>query len=478
MASRVDLKVTLANFREFDKLNSENSKMILTCRTHYFKNQDEIHKLHEGTEIYKKIDEKGGYALLFLNPFKEDDFVIYLKKFFPENWRKYYRTIVITYNLRGLAEKPILLELMVETLPQIKIEVNEKLNHALLYERYTNFWLQRDDWRSYLKSNEREFITEEIALYLFNNDKDKIFYEELPKLIQERFPSKRSFEIEYLDQDVRTCTFLNRDDSGNYSFVHQSFMEFFVAKKFASEIKSNDSTNFRLKKLSPEIAGFLMNLIDKGEVKTFYEFIEFTKMKSFDEVKYLGGNSATILNLLGTSFSGMDMSSTVLTGANFNNANLVKSNLSNTLFSIADVLDGIDLEELTRLNRMNMRKLIKIGTILKMRSNLKELEKTDEFLKINKELSKLKKSAKLIKKERYSELILSFELQKLAKGLNEFEKNSEPFRVSRNLNDFENSVELLGMLRNLDLNTYNKIEKILYVVDNMDSSYSINKPLD
>ncbi len=366
MASRVDKKVTLANFREFDKLISENSKVILTCRTHYFKNQDEIHKLHQGTDIYKKIDEKGGYTLLFLNPLKEEDFVIYLKKFFPENWEKYHQTIVNTYNLRELAEKPILLELMVQTLPQIKIEENEKLNHASLYDRYTKFWLNRDDWRSYLESNEREFITEEIAFYLFINNKDRIYYQELPKLIQEKFPGKRNFEMEYLDQDVRTCTFLNRDEKGDYAFVHQSFMEFFVAKQFANDIKNKNSNNFRLKKLSPEIAGFLKNLIDQFE--PFNKFIESTKNKSFDEVKYLGGNSATIANLMGADFSEMDMSSTVLVGANFNNAKLINSNLSNAIFSIE--------QKETMTERVN-HIIPRFEYILNYIENLT----TDEFLK-------------------------------------------------------------------------------------------------
>lgn len=332
MASRVDLNVTLANFREFDKLISEQSKVILTCRTHYFKNQDEIHKLHEGTEIYNKIDEKGGYSFLFLNPFKEEDFIKYLKKFFPDDWEKYYETIINTYNLRELAEKPILLELMVQTLPQIKIEENEKLNHASLYDRYTKFWLNRDDWRSSLTTNDRELITEELAFYLFINDKDKIFYEDLPKIIQHHFPDKRTFEIDILDRDVRTCTFLNRDDKGDYSFVHQSFMEFFVAKKLLNEIKDNNSDNFRLKKLPQEIIGFLANLADNVDI--FHKYIKSTENKSFQEVKYLGGNSATIANLMGADFSEMDMSSTVLVGANFDTAKLVNSNLSNSILGM------------------------------------------------------------------------------------------------------------------------------------------------
>ena len=370
MASRVDLNVTLANFREFDKLISEKSKVILTCRTHYFKNQDEIHKLHEGTEIYNKIDEKGGYSLLFLNPFKEEDFITYLKKFFHNNWEKYYETIINTYNLRELAEKPILLELMVQTLPQIKIEENEKLNHASLYDRYTKFWLNRDDWRSYLTSNDRELITEELALYLFTNDKDKIFYKDLPKIIKEHFTDKKTFEIDFLDQDVRTCAFLNREENGDYSFVHQSFMEFFIAKKFLKELKDNNSDNFRLKKLQPEIIGFIVNLADGYDI--FHKFINFTKDKSFGEIRYLGGNSATIANLMGADFSEMDMSSTILVGANFNNAKLANTNMSNENFGVQKLK-----KRFKEFNAPILRELEdRLGEII---SNFTGLQKYEEF---------------------------------------------------------------------------------------------------
>ena len=248
---------------------------------------------------------------------------------------------------------------MVETLPQIKIEDNEKLNHASLYDRYTKFWLQRDDWRSYLSSDDREFITEEIAFYLFISNKSEIFYEYLPELIQEKLTSKTKFELEHLDQDVRTCTFLNRDDSGNYSFVHQSFLEFFVAKKFAKEIDNKDTSNFKLKKLTPEISGFLMNLID--DVETFNEFIKLTKNKSFSDVSYLGGNSATILNQLGFDFSEMDMSSTVLVGANFNNAQLLNTNLSNAIMTDLDKYEKMNgYEPITHINKNTVNNIINL----------------------------------------------------------------------------------------------------------------------
>ena len=109
-------------------------------------------------------------------------------------------------------------------------------------------------------------------------------------------------------------------------------MEFFVAKKLLNEIKDNNSDNFRLKKLPQEIIGFLVNLADNVDI--FHKYINLTENKSFQEVKYLGGNSATIANLMGADFSERDMSSTVLVGANFDSAKLVNSNLSNSIFGM------------------------------------------------------------------------------------------------------------------------------------------------
>src|SRR5205823_3850832 len=52
MASRSDYQTTLKNFYAIEHLMQDKAKLILTCRTHYFKDQAETHTVHGGTELY------------------------------------------------------------------------------------------------------------------------------------------------------------------------------------------------------------------------------------------------------------------------------------------------------------------------------------------------------------------------------------------------------------------------------------------
>src|SRR5208337_3507138 len=68
----VNEKNVFRAFKEIDKLVSPKSKIILTCRTHFFKNIQEIHEIHKGTILYESIKDKFGYDLIFINPFRKD----------------------------------------------------------------------------------------------------------------------------------------------------------------------------------------------------------------------------------------------------------------------------------------------------------------------------------------------------------------------------------------------------------------------
>jgi hypothetical protein len=69
-----------------------------------------------------------------------------------------------------------------------------------------------------------------LALEVWERDEPKIHYSRLPTHVQEHFKLKKSQELDYFEHDIRTCSFLNRDDDGFYQFVHKSFQEFFVAQ--------------------------------------------------------------------------------------------------------------------------------------------------------------------------------------------------------------------------------------------------------
>ncbi len=229
MATVSNKEITFNNFRELDKLVTSKSKIILTCRTHYFKNNDELLQVREGTEMYHKIEGKGGYEILYLELFNKQKIQKYLEKRFSKNSKNYFKFINETYNLYDLATRPVLTNIICEILPQLEIDTVFSINTAKLYKIYTEFWLKRDDWRSYLSFQQRNDIAVEMAYSLYLKRTSEISYNEILDLIPPDSTLLENLDSERLDLDLRTCNFLNRSNEGMYKFVHKSFMEYFTA---------------------------------------------------------------------------------------------------------------------------------------------------------------------------------------------------------------------------------------------------------
>lgn len=141
------------------------------------------------------------------------------------------------YNLRELAERPILLEMIYSTLGS---DLNKTINNVSdLYADYTNAWLQREsdkgDIRHLVSSEQRLIFTLNLAGYmLFETDMDSdsimVHHSELTSFVQEMFELDQPDEIDSFSSDIQTCTFLERDEDGHYYFAHKSFFEYFSAR--------------------------------------------------------------------------------------------------------------------------------------------------------------------------------------------------------------------------------------------------------
>jgi hypothetical protein len=224
------------SFREIDKLVEQNGKVILTCRTHFFKENAIIHTLHNGSVLYKAIQGKYGYELLFLESFTEEQIAEYLDKWAPQDSRRYKDLIKEVYNLSDLATRPVLLNMIAKTVLQLDTSPTSTVNAASLYALYTRFWLERDDWRSELSVHERKVLAQAISAFFFCGGISYIHYEDLPSLIEKIGKEKAQISAESLDYELRTCNFLRRDHKGVYSFSHRSFMEFFLAMTLAEQL--------------------------------------------------------------------------------------------------------------------------------------------------------------------------------------------------------------------------------------------------
>jgi WD40 repeat protein len=252
MADRIKWEVTTSNFSELNRAAEDKGKVLLTCRTHYFKDRNEQVKLiGEGpslseieTELYKDLKAKSGAEVIYLKEFDDNQIKTYLKKARPKNVEKDWKKIEKIYNLKDLAHRPLLLDMIVKTLPKLK--EGQSINAANLYSVYTNIWIGREEKkRKVILDNKTKLaLMLELAWRMWHDEKSDIHYKKLTPFLEKLASQKKidfgEEEIEDVAKIMQTATFLKRDDKGHFSFVHRSFMEFFLASRIYNYLKDSE----------------------------------------------------------------------------------------------------------------------------------------------------------------------------------------------------------------------------------------------
>jgi len=341
MESKSNKDIIIKNFEEITKLVTKKSKVILTSRTHYFKTHSQVKDVFNpqyDTDLLKMIRGNHRFEIVELLEFNNEQIIEFLSRH-TEDYMEMWRKIKSTYNLEDLSKRPILLEMIIQSLPTL-MKAGREINSSKLYEVYTDIWIQRDDWRSVMIPDEKAIFMEELSLHMFLNNIQSVHYNNLNKIVLEHFKRKIASkeDADVFDTDTRTCSFLNRDHGGNYKFIHKSFMEFFVAKKFFREINDSRIIFFKEKPLTPEIMNFISKINpDKNKL---YDVIYLTSNRKFEEVKYMGGNAVSILKYMGETFTHKDFSNTILQNADFENTVCDSSNFSNTDLQNSNFIDA------------------------------------------------------------------------------------------------------------------------------------------
>jgi hypothetical protein len=275
MVVRTGPRTAVENFWELAKVVVPGSKVVLTCRTPYFRTRHEAEALLQGQadetsedceslEVSRKkyIDLRGrpNFEIAHLEPFTDEDIQAVLQARFPDRWEVYWNQIQWIYNLLDLARRPVLLDMIARTLPELRD--GETISAAQLYQVYTGFWLEREitKGRTLLTPADRRLFAEELAMEMLRTGDLTIHYSRIPAQVQAHFQLEKVEEIDYFDADVRTCNFLNRDDAGNYAFVHKSFMEFFAASQLHRLMLEDQATPNGPIRINEEIRLFLRDL--------------------------------------------------------------------------------------------------------------------------------------------------------------------------------------------------------------------------
>jgi Restriction endonuclease/NACHT domain len=251
MVARTGPEFLLPAIQQFEKVLSPAAKIILTVRTHFLRDSEHLAVITKSSALQTYARGKG-YPLACIQPLSREKMEEYVTHIAPETSLAFFGNP----RLQELSTRPILLDMVVQTLPELQ-NLNRAPSVADLYRAYCDQWLDRDDWRCKMDHKSRRVFSEHLAYHFYKANISSLHYSELPPIILKQFPDIHTFrDLEYFDTDVRTSSFLSRDASGHYSFTHKSFYEYFVASKVISDARSDQPVEMG-NRYSAEILDFM-----------------------------------------------------------------------------------------------------------------------------------------------------------------------------------------------------------------------------
>jgi RNA polymerase sigma factor (sigma-70 family) len=395
MASRATPQVTTRNFHELSRCVRGQAKIMLTCRTHHFKSRTEEEDVILGgsqesksenvRELYWDLISRRGFTIAYLRPFTAQQIEQYVERAKPTTTREAMSKIHQTYNLMELSQRPMLLDMIVKSIDKIG---DSEINQATLYKVFTEAWIHRDQWRDVLSPADKLSFLKGFAQTLWIEDVDVIHYGSLVDCISSDLASRITTpqELAEVENEIRTASFLTRNDAGFYGFAHKSYQEYFYAQFLAEQIRQKRFECFYTRRLSPEIISFLGHLLKDGSFESDLEKVltgPFRPLISENALATLYGMRKTALLPSAKSsvdfviplpdkcdLQGAQLDQIVLEGASLNNANLRGANLSEAVLNNVNFF-SCDLAEAT-LSKATL-KGARLRSVEMRNCNLKEV---------------------------------------------------------------------------------------------------------
>lgn len=273
-----DKETVLKQIENLSATTQEYKKVILTCRTQFFRSEEEekrtlvqkiLHRLGPRSLAYPRFER------IYVSLFDDNQIRRYLdlclgKTASEKFWNE---TVEVIFDVKDLARRPILIELIINDLDAVQ-NIEGKVTPCKIYYTVTERWLEREEQRlpqSIVLQHKEERIPknimmfmQELAYWMFTKEKDHLHFNTLRDAIDKYFDNETKrmlrLSLDNLDYQIRTCSFLSRNEAeGYYAFAHRSFVEYFVARKIAREIPQDKAQKI---KITDETALFVSELID------------------------------------------------------------------------------------------------------------------------------------------------------------------------------------------------------------------------
>ena len=263
-------------------------QMLISCRTHYFRDVTQQANLFTG---HQRDLEHGAdlYDAMTLLPFSDKQIESFLTIKLRDGGkaRRALDTIRHVHNLPDLARRPLLLDRICGQLERIETlaAAGKKINAARLYDLLADEWLARDNAKhtfdaeikkvlmarlagAMWRTGERLWPAGEVEVWLDGELRSD------PRLKERYANLYRGKAREILYEDLRTSTFVVRSDDGDFRFAHTSILEYFLAKYMFLTLHDGDGDAWEGIEPSPECLEFLAEIAcenaREGEKRRFF----------------------------------------------------------------------------------------------------------------------------------------------------------------------------------------------------------------
>ena len=355
MAAKIDRQKMINNFWELAKIVGPGAKAILTCRTEHFpeaKEGREVLNAQLQASTSNLSGEPPQFEVLELEKLNNQQIreVLSKRKAKPETIAK----IMANSELVDLARRPVMINLILEALPEI--ESGKPIDLARIYLYAVSRKMERDikTERTFTSMKDKLYFLCELAWEILSTDQISLNYRLFPDRIRRCFGAvvQEQTDLDHWHYDMMGQTLLIRNADGDYSPAHRSLLEFFVAYKFAVQLgilapdfaeiatisfEDNLRDTFGKAPLTKAVLDLLRLMLNPETSQLpLLDLIVSTKSKTEEEVGYLGGNAATLLLKVDPyAIEGRDLSHTAILGADFTRASLRNVNLANANLSMS-----------------------------------------------------------------------------------------------------------------------------------------------
>ncbi len=331
----------------------KTGRILFTCRTHYFRSLREQKNYFTGQE--RDNIKESDFTVFELLPFDESQIKQYIELTVPEkNADTIVQMLKSVHNLSEIASRPYTLSLIAKELDVIEQWQKEgkKVSAVSLYRHFARSWLERDAGKHQIALNDKIILMEYLAGELWRSSSRTWSADTLERWLIRFMSERREFSVQYdlihqkelFKEDLRTATFVVRENEDTFRFAHTSLLEFFLASYIYRALDEGNPERLNIPRISRETYDFLGQLITESEskknimdsiVKVRKGYIPMVSELLFDYCLYANDHNYPSPLLAGFQLPGVDFSDRKfiytgkaklnVTGINLAGANLRRS---------------------------------------------------------------------------------------------------------------------------------------------------------